>query len=114
MHANEYQQQAQTYAVFPLEDSGWDYLLSALSEENGEFQSIFAKCARNGRERNLTPEERGHAIKELGDLCWMIALSAKLLGTSLADVLSNNLNKLEERKRHGVIEGKGESVSARK
>lgn len=114
MQANSYQQQAQQYAVFPLEDSGWDYLLSALSEENGEFQAIFAKNARKGHGRKLTPEQREHAINELGDLCWMIALSATLLDEPLAAVMSRNINKLEERRRHNVIEGSGESVADRK
>lgn len=114
MLANDYQNQARQYAVFPLEDSGWDYLLSALPEEVGEFSSIFAKVARKGRGRALTDEERKHALKEIGDIQWMLALSAHLLSSSLGTVMSNNLNKLEERKRHNVIEGSGESVAERK
>lgn len=113
MNANDYQQQAQKYAVFPLEDSGWDYLLSALPEEIGEFSSIFAKAARQGRGRGLTDQERAHAIKELGDIQWMLALSAKLLSASLGTVMSDNLNKLEERKRNNVIQGSGETVGER-
>ena len=100
--------------MFPLDDSGWDYLLSALSEENGELQSIFAKNARKGHGRTLTAEQREHAIKELGDIQWMLALCAKLLGVSLAQVMAGNINKLEERKRHNVIEGSGETVGERR
>lgn len=79
----------------------------------GEYSSIWAKAARKGRGRNLTPEEREHAIKELGDITWMLAVSAKLLNTTLATVMSRNLNKLEERKRTNTIEGSGESVAER-
>lgn len=99
--------------MFPLDDSGWDYLLSALSEENGELQSIFAKNARKGHGRTLTAEQREHAIKELGDIQWMLALCAKLLDVSLAQVMAGNINKLEERKRTNTIEGSGESVAER-
>lgn len=114
MQANQYQNEAQQFAVFPLDNSGWDYILSALPEELGEFSSIFAKCARKGRGRSLTEEERQRAISELGDLCWGVALAAKLLGTTLDNVFSYNLNKLEERKRTNTIEGNGETVAERK
>lgn len=110
---NNYQAQARQYAVFPLEDSGWDYLLSALPEEVGEFSSIFAKAARRGRGRALTQEERKHAVKELGDIQWMLALCAHLLSASLETVMSDNLNKLEERKRTNTIEGSGETIAER-
>lgn len=113
MLANDYQQQAQTYAVFPLDDSGWDYILSALPEELGEFSSLWAKAARKGRGRNLDAAERKQAVSELGDLLWGIALAAKLLDVSLAQVMSGNINKLEERKRTKTIEGIGESVAER-
>lgn len=109
MEANEYQKQAQQYAVFPLDDSGWDYILSALPEELGEFSSIFAKAARKGHGRSLSPEELKLAKAELGDLCWGIALAAKLLGTDLNTIMNNNLNKLEGRKARGVIEGSGDT-----
>ena len=113
MQANQYQNEAQMFAVFPLDNSGWDYILSALPEELGEFSSIFAKAARKGQGRALTPEQHKQAVSELGDLCWGVALAAKLLGVSLDTVLANNLNKLEERKRTNTIDGSGETVEER-
>lgn len=113
MQANQYQRDAQMFAVFPLDTSGWDYVLSALPEELGEFSAIFAKAARKGKGRNLTDAERKQAISELGDISWGIAIAAKLLGVSMDTVLSNNLNKLEERKRTNTIEGSGETVQER-
>lgn len=99
--------------MFPLDDSGWDYLLSAIPEEVGEFSSIFAKCARKGRGRNLTLQEREKAASEIGDILWDLGLACKLLGTSLGTVMAHNLNKLEERKRTNTIQGSGESVAER-
>lgn len=113
MDATEYQQRAQQFALFPLDNSGWDYILSALPEELGEFSALFAKCARKGRGRNLTEAERLQAISELGDLCWSVAVAAKLLDTTLNNVLAQNLNKLEERKSHNKIEGSGETIAER-
>lgn len=114
MNGQEYQNLAQQYALFPLDNSGWDYLLSSLPEELGEFSAIFAKNARKGRGRVLTEEQRKQALSELGDLCWNIALACKLLDSNLSAVMNNNINKLEERKRAGVIEGNGETIGERK
>lgn len=114
MNGLEYTNEAQQYALFPLDDSGWDYLLSSLPEELGEFSAIFAKNARKGNGRVLSEEQRKQALSELGDLCWSIALASKLLGSNLGAVLNNNINKLEERRRHNVLEGNGESVEARR
>lgn len=113
MNPNEYQRQAQQYALFPLDDSGWDYLLSAIPEEVGEFSSIFAKAARKGRGRNLTAEEKANASSEIGDILWDLGMACKLLDTTLGAVMAHNLNKLEERKRNNVIEGSGESIQER-
>ena len=109
MQLDQYQSQAMQYAVFPLDSSGWDYILSAIPEEVGEFSSIFAKCARNGRGRRLTAEERTLAIKELGDIIWGAALAARLLETTLENVAQQNLTKLESRARRGQIEGQGDN-----
>lgn len=114
MNGQTYTNEAQQYALFPLDNSGWDYLLSSLPEELGEFSAIFAKNARKGNGRVLSEEQRKQALSELGDLCWNIALASKLLGSNLGAVMNNNINKLEERRRHNVIEGNGETIEARK
>lgn len=108
MQLNEYANEAARTAVFPI-DTGWDYLLSSLPEEVGEFSSIFAKCARNGRGRNLSPEERTAAVKELGDIAWNVALIARQLDTTLEIVAQTNLNKLSDRARRGALQGTGDN-----
>lgn len=105
---NEYQSVALQTALFPLDDSGWDYLLSAIPEEVGEFSAIFAKAARNGRGRKLTTVEKGRAIKELGDILWNLALAARVLDVSLGAVAVDNIMKLESRRQRGRIEGSGD------
>lgn len=74
MRGLEYQNLAQQYALFPLDNSGWDYILSALSEEFGELCEAY-----------LTGTEE-HKLSECGDLCWNMALACKLLDTNLDQV----------------------------
>lgn len=113
MNGLTYTNEAQQYALFPLDNSGWDYLLSALPEELGEFSAIFAKNARKGNGRVLSEVQRKQALSELGDICWNLSLASKLLGSDLGAVMNNNINKLEERRRHNVIEGNGEEINDR-
>lgn len=107
MQLNEYGNEAARTAIFSI-DTGWDYLLSSLPEELGEFSSIFAKAARKGQGRNLTPEQLQAAKLELGDLLWNVALCARQLGTNLESVAQANLNKLADRAARNKIEGAGD------
>lgn len=113
MNLNEYMNKAREFAVFPLDNSGLDYLASSLPEEVGEFSGILAKAVRKGQGRNLTPEQRANALSELGDVLWNVSVAAYVLGSSLEAVGHYNLNKLEERKRTNTIEGSGETVEER-
>lgn len=108
MELNTYANEAARTAIFPI-DTGWDYLLSSLPEEVGEFSSIFAKAARNGRGRQLSPEEKLRAKAELGDILWNVALIARQLDTTLEAVAARNLNKLAYRATRGRIEGNGDN-----
>lgn len=113
MELNTYMNKAREYAIFPLDNSGLDYLASSIPEETGEFSGILAKAVRNGRGRDLTPEERERALGELSDLLWNVAVAAYVLGSSLDTVASKNLNKLEARRGAGKIEGNGETLGER-
>jgi NTP pyrophosphatase (non-canonical NTP hydrolase) len=108
LELNSYASEAARTAVFPI-DTGWDYLLSSLPEEVGEFSSIFAKAARKGQGRKLTPEQHASAVSELGDILWNVALCARQLEVSLEAVAQKNLNKLADRSKRGVIVGSGDS-----
>lgn len=107
MELNKYATEAARTAVFPI-DTGWDYLLSALPEEVGEFSGIFAKAVRKGQGRSLTPEQHANAVSELGDVLWNVALCARQLEVPLEVVAQKNLNKLADRSKRGVIVGSGD------
>lgn len=108
MELNAYGNEAARTAIFPI-DTGWDYLLSSIPEEVGEFSGVFSKAVRAGRGRNLTPDEKLRAKKELGDILWNVALAARQLETNLETIAQMNLNKLADRATRGRIEGSGDN-----
>ncbi len=46
--------------------------------------------------------------KELGDLLWYIAVTAKLLKLDLNEIAEENIEKLASRKQRGLIKGSGD------
>lgn len=114
MTPNEYQLRAHSTADYPSGTIGEvkhavDYLYPAfgLSEEAGEVAGKFAKAIRDNG--GVIDEERKLAIKkELGDVCWFVAEVCTVLNISLESVMQANLDKLEDRKKRGVIHGSGD------
>lgn len=104
-----YQELAVSYAQFPLDFRGLAYTTLALSEEIGEFNSIFARVVRQGRNfTEITVEEHARATKELGDIMWNVAATAYILGYSLEELQEQNISKVQDRAQRGVIEGRGD------
>ena len=99
------------------------YMLFGLCEEVGELHGKIAKALRKGW---LEPMESGnlkpyYAVdqdgldalidgikKECGDVAWMLAGVCKVMGWKLDNVCRLNLEKLADRKKRGVIDGKGD------
>lgn len=54
-------------------------------------------------------EQRAAIKKELGDVMWMVAGLADELGWSLEDVCRENLRKLADRQKRGVVDGSGDN-----
>lgn len=67
-----------------------------LTGEAGEVADIIKKYAFHGHNIRL-PE----LIKELGDVCWYIALISSALGVDLEVILRENVKKLENRYPEG-------------
>ncbi len=57
----------------------------------------------------MEPTEIEEYVKELGDVLWYIAASAKELGFTLEQVAQLNLKKLADRKERGVIKSEGDN-----
>lgn len=109
MTPNEYQDKAHTFAEYMgLENDDWTYPVMGLAEEAGEVSGKFAKAVRDCK-GEISAERRMEIIKELGDVCWMVAEIATLLNVPLEEVIAHNIEKLKSRKNRGVLHGNGDN-----
>lgn len=67
-----------------------------LCGESGEAIDIVKKWLMQGHEL-----DKGHLIKELGDVAWYLAEAATALDVPLETVLQENLDKLRQRFPNG-------------
>ncbi len=61
------------------------------------------------KEGVVSEEDKEDLRKELGDVVWYIAVLAHSLGLSFEEVMRTNVAKLADRKKRGVIKGKGDN-----
>lgn len=112
MNFNEYQKQALTTAHTDPEyiETLMDKTIWAMgiAGEAGEVVEKWKKIIayHNGQ---ITSEDLQELKKELGDIIWYIAVFAHSLGISLDEVIQLNVEKLKDRKKRGVIKGKGDN-----
>jgi len=87
-----------------------DYVYPALglSEEAGEVCGKFAKIIRD-KGGEVSAADKAAISKELGDCLWMIAELCTCLGLKMHEVMEENINKLEDRKRRNVLSGSGDN-----
>ena len=93
MTGNEYQALAMRTCSIPYEDRHGMLIhaTTGLASEAGEFAGLLQKTYQ-GHEY-----DREHAIKELGDCCWMIAEACTALGVTMEEVMRGNIDKLKDR-----------------
>lgn len=102
--ATQYQAAACDTAIFPKE-TALAYLTLGLTGEAGEIANKAKKIIRDGG----NAEKRKEIGKELGDVCWYLAVLADELGMNLGQVMENNLDKLADRKARGRLGGSGDN-----
>jgi len=78
------------------------YMVSNLTSEAGEVAGKYAKWIRDG-----ILDEAGMQ-KEIGDVLWQIAGLSTVMGWSLADLASKNLQKLAQRQANNTLKGSGD------
>lgn len=98
---NEYTAEAAQYRL-PTADAY--YVALNLVGEVGELYSKWAKSVRDGTQP--TEAEIKH---ELGDILWMLSAMCHDMGTSLNEVASMNLNKLDKRAAKKTLQGSGDN-----
>ena len=123
MNASEYQVKAHDFASYG--DNAM-YPALGLAEEAGEVCGKIAKFIRKNTgvqpanmyrddcpsimDWNAKNEQfRKDLSKELGDVMWMAAELCTVYGLDLGEVMSENIGKLTDRKKRGVIVGEGDN-----
>lgn len=99
MTINEYQEAALRTANMEAYKNDTDMLLNGilgLTGESGECSYMIKKHLYQGHSI-----DREHLVKELGDIAWYLAVSAKALGYDLESVLQMNVDKLKKRYPEG-------------
>lgn len=99
MTINEYQKAAMRTASGVTAATKENLLLNGvmgLNGEAGECIDAVKKWIFQGHEL-----DKEKLVKELGDVCWYLAISAEALGVPLEEVMQRNVDKLMERYPEG-------------
>ncbi len=76
--------------------------------EAGEVQGKIKKIIRDNG--GVITDEAREAIKgELSDILWYLASMSHNLGYNLSEIATHNINKLQDRRKRGVLHGSGDN-----
>lgn len=109
MTLEEYQKQALTTVI--KSDSEFRDLLHWVLGINGEAGEIAEKVKKIIRDKNAVVSEadKTELAKEVGDVLWYLAVFAHHLDIPLETIAQQNLDKLQSRKKRGVLQGSGDN-----
>lgn len=121
MTLNEYQEQAMTTCL--PESENFAYMMLNLVGEVGEIAGKVSKYIRKGQanfegndlrlysqgDDNAAWDRESDLRKEAGDVLWQLAGLCTVMGWDLEDIARQNLSKLADRKRRGVIASEGDN-----
>ena len=120
MNARDYQKKAHDFATYG--DNAM-YPALGLAEEAGEVCAKIAKFIRHNN--GMTPQDAEKSsstllreeveklkvalMSELSDVMWMVAELCTVYGLDMGEVMSENIEKLTDRRERGVIDGTGDN-----
>lgn len=109
MKFDDYQKKALT-TVLTTDDKFKDTLhwVLGINGEAGEIAEKVKKIIRD-KDGKINDEDRKELAKEIGDVLWYLAVFADQLGFSIDDIAQQNLDKLQSRKKRGVLGGAGDN-----
>jgi len=105
---NEYDQRAFALAIYPGIGRNLVYPTLKLCGESGEVAEKLGKVFRDSA-GVIDNDSRLEFLKELGDVLWYVNACARELGSNLNEVALMNLDKLESRKKRGLLGGSGDN-----
>lgn len=110
MQMSYYQTEAAKTAIYPEAGSGSVAAIAYLGLGLGEVGEIQGKIKKIIRDTGgvITDEQRIGLMKEAGDVLWYLAMLTKEIGIDLDAVAYQNLSKLGDRQRRGVLTGSGD------
>ena len=115
MTFDEYQQQIIPYDLFDKNEWSGDLTAPAFLEkvlgiagEAGEIEEKIKKILRDDQAR-LTPQTKQELSKELGDVLWYVATTARYLDIPLGDIAEANITKLQSRLERHQLSGSGDN-----
>ena len=115
MKFDDYQEKTHKFFLIDVETykvqkENKDLVLSrlalGLTEEAGEIAGKVKKYLRGDYDFE---ELKKRVSKEAGDQLWYLNETLSLLGLKLSDIAQENLDKLADRRKRGVILGTGDS-----
>lgn len=108
MTPNEYQKEAlRTELPMEVEDGESDFFLRlihgvlGIAGEAGEVVDLVKKHVYHGHDLDTD-----HLAKELGDVCWYLAVTADAIGYDFESILKMNIDKLRARYPDGFSSDK--------
>ena len=104
-HFDLYQDAAETTAIYPNKGDNLYYPALGLAGEAGEVCEKIKKIMRD-QKGFLTDENEDEIAKELGDVLWYVANE---INRNLSEIAEVNLQKLEDRKNRGKLQGSGDN-----
>ena len=114
MELNQYQEEIIKFDVFTgrqeISQIDLPFLdkVLGLSGETGEVADKVKKIIRD-KEGKISAKDSLDLAKELGDVLWYLATSARYLGLSLDEIAASNIAKLESRLARDQISGSGDN-----
>jgi len=106
MTFKEYQKLSRKTAIYPDLNKNFIYPTLGLAGETGEVVENIKKIVRD-KNKLIDKKTKSELSKELGDVLWYLSQLAAELNISLDEIAVKNIEKLQSRKKRGVLRGKG-------
>ena len=107
MEFKEYQEKSVETVVDLGEKNNLIHFTFGLAGEVGEVTERVKKVHRD-KELQFDDDDKKYLEKELGDVLWYVSQLATALDLSLNEIAEKNTEKLQSRKKRGVLRGSGD------